>query len=128
MHRTGKRRCETVIKLIAAVLIWSLFIFDRSVAAVRSFGVGIVVPGDQFNSCVDGFKQGMKELGLIEGRDVNYLFESTSTDKPKLIEATKKLLGEKVNLIFTVTNTALAEVGRLAKPSKTPVVFGTAAG
>jgi hypothetical protein len=39
----------------------------------------------------------MKELGLIEGRDVNYLFENTSTDKSKLIEATKKLLGEKVN-------------------------------
>jgi len=128
MHRTQKHRIGIVIKLLAVVLVLSFLSLERSVAADRPFRVGIVVPGDQFNSCVDGFKRGMKELGLIEGRDVNYLFENTTTDKLKLISATKKLLVEKVNLIFTVTNTALAEIGPLAKPSRTPVVFGTAAG
>ena len=114
--------------LLTVALVLSAVNFNESVAADRPFRIGVVFPGDQFLPNIDGLKLGMKELGHVEGRDIQYIVEDSGGDKAKLIEMTKKLLADKVNLIFTVTNTALADVGPLAKPSKTPVVFGTAAG
>ena len=128
MKRTRKQRFQTVIKLLAVALILSFPYVDRSVAAERPFRIGVVVPGDQYLPSVAGLKRGMKDLNYIQERDVNYLLENSGRDKAKLIDMTKKQLAEKVNLIFTATNTALAVVGPLAKPSKTPVVFGSAAG
>jgi putative ABC transport system substrate-binding protein len=128
MKRTRKHRIETVMKFLAFAFLLSFVNAGQSSAADRPFRIGIVVPGDEFLPNVDGLKQGMKELGYIDGGDVQYLLENSAGDKAKLIEATKKQLVEKVTLIFTVTNTALAVIGPLTKPSKTPVVFGSAAG
>jgi len=128
MHRTRKNSFEIVIKFLAVALVLSFLNLDRSVAAERPFRIGIALPGDLILSCVDGLKQGMNNLGFIEGQDVQYLFENSAGDKAKLIEITKRQLADKVNLIFTVTNTALADIVSLTKSSRTPVVFGTAAG
>lgn len=97
-------------------------------AASRPYRIGIMLPGDQWASCVDGFKEGMKGLGYVEGRDVVYLFENAKGDKKKVGEVTRKFVAEKVDIIFTITNTALKVVAQATKGSKVPVVFGSASG
>lgn len=94
----------------------------------RPFKIGIVLPGDHWISGVEGFKQGMKSLGYVEGKNVQYLFDNAQGDKARVAELTHRYLAEKVDVIYTITNTALKTVAQLAKPSKTPVVFGSASG
>jgi putative ABC transport system substrate-binding protein len=100
----------------------------ESSGADRPFKIGIVLPGDEWLTCVDGFKQGMKDLGYIERKNIVYLFDNAKGDKARVAELTRTYLAEKVDVVFTVTNTALKNVAELARPSKTPVVFGSAAG
>lgn len=99
-----------------------------SSAEGKPYRVGIMLPGDQWASSVEGFKEGMKRLGYVEGRDVRYLFENAKGDKKKVAEITKKFVDEKVDVIYTITNTALKVVAEVSRPSKTPVVFGSASG
>jgi len=117
-----------MIALAAITMAAALWTVHEGRAAERPFRIALLVPGDQYLACVAGLKQGMKDLDFIEERDVHYLLENSGGDKAKLIEMTKKQLGAKVNLIFTVTNTALQDIAPLTKPSRTPVVFGSAAG
>lgn len=100
----------------------------ESSGAEHPFRIGIVLPGSQLAASIEGLKRGMREQGYTDERDIAYLLHNTGSDKAKIIEATRSLLADNVDLIYTVTNTALAEVGPLAAASKTPVVFGSAAG
>lgn len=112
-----------------AVLIVFLISGLQGVAiAAGPFKVGIVLPGDEWLSGVEGLRQGMKALGYVEGKDVNYLFANARGDRARVAELTKSFLSEKVDVIFTITNTALKIVAQIAKLSKTPVVFGSASG
>jgi putative ABC transport system substrate-binding protein len=128
MKRTRNHGFATAIRLLAVALVLDVVSLNESAAVDRPFRIALLVPGDQYLACVAGLKAGMKQLDLIEGRDVQYFLENSGGDKAKLVEMTKKHLAEKVNLIFTVTNTALQYIAPLAKPSKMPVVFGSAAG
>jgi putative ABC transport system substrate-binding protein len=90
--------------------------------------VGIVLPGDEWAAGVEGFRQGMKGLGYVEGRDIQYLFENAKGDKKKVAEATARFVADKVDAIFTITNTALKVVADITRNNKMPVVFGSASG
>lgn len=84
-------------------------------AASKPFRIGVMLPGDEWASSVNGLKEGMKGLGSAEGRDVVYLFENAEGDKKKVDEVTKKFVAEKVDVIFTITNTALKVVAQATK-------------
>ncbi|MBI3057786.1 MAG: ABC transporter substrate-binding protein [Deltaproteobacteria bacterium] len=87
-----------------------------------------MLPGDQWASSVDGLKEGMKGLGYVEGRDVRYFLENASGDKKRVAEITRKFVDEKVDMVFTITNTALKVVAEVTRASRLPVVFGSASG
>ncbi len=126
MKPTSQSRFSTAIRVGAFLAI--LLTFGEGSGAERPFRIGVILPGDQFTASLDGLKQGLKALGHGEGRDVVYIVQNNGGTKAQIIEATHALIAERVNLIYTATNTALASVGPLAKSAKIPVVFGTAAG
>lgn len=97
-------------------------------AAGKPSKIGIVLPGDTWVSAVEGLKAGLKKLGYAEEKDVTYLLDNARGDKKRVAETTKKFVSEKVDLIFTITNTALKVVADGTRVSKVPVVFGSASG
>jgi putative ABC transport system substrate-binding protein len=97
-------------------------------AAGRPYRVGIVLPGDEWTAGVQGFTEGMKGLGYAEGKDIQYLFENAKYDKKRVAEVTTKFISDKVDAIFTITNTALKVVADITRTNKMPVVFGSASG
>lgn len=115
---------QKIMSAIVGLLLLPLPVHGAS----KPYRVGIMLPGDLWASSVDGFKEGMKGLGYVEGRDVVYLFENAKGDKKKVDEVTRKFAAEKVDVIFTITNTALKIVAQATKGSKVPVVFGSASG
>lgn len=97
-------------------------------AASKVYQIGIVLPDDEWASSVFGLKEGMKGLGYEEGREVVFFLDNAKGDKSRVSETTKKFIADKVDAIYTVTNTALKIVVEATRPSKMPVVFGSASG
>jgi putative ABC transport system substrate-binding protein len=114
-------------KTIVAFLLLVLVPLASS-AEGKPYRVGVVLPGDTWASSVEGLKEGMKGIGYAEEKDIRYLFENAKGDKKRVAEITKKFVDERVNVIFTITNTALKVVAEVARASKLPVVFGSASG
>ena len=113
---------------VAAVLPGLLLISIAVAAGAKPYRIGIVLPGDQWGSGVDGLKEGMRGLGYVEGRDIHYLIANAAGDKAKIEEATRQFVAQKVDVVYTITNTALKIVAQVAEPSRTVVVFGSASG
>jgi len=114
-------------KIVVAFLLLMLVPLATS-AASKPYRVGIMLPGDQWASSVDGLKEGMKGLGYVEGRDVRYFLENAGGDKKRVAEITRRFVDEKVDMVFTITNTALKVVAEVTRASRLPVVFGSASG
>jgi putative ABC transport system substrate-binding protein len=113
---------------VVAVFLALLLIPIAVAAGAKPYRIGVVLPGDQWVSGVDGLKEAMQGLGYVEGRDVLYLVENAASDKAKVEEATRNFVAQKVDVIYTITNTALKIVAQVTQPSRTPVVFGSASG
>jgi putative tryptophan/tyrosine transport system substrate-binding protein len=108
---------------------FTLFLSVASAFAMdKSYRVAILLPGDEWVSSVDGLKEGMSALRYSEGREVEYIFANAKTDKARIAELTQRFLTERVDVLFTITNTALKIVAQETRGSKLPVVFGSASG
>jgi putative ABC transport system substrate-binding protein len=116
--------CAGVVAVFAAFLLSPI----AAAAGAKPYRIGIVLPGDQWVSGVDGLKEGMRGLGYVEGRDISYFIENAAGDKAKIEEATRNFVAQKVDVVYTITNTALKIVAQATRPSRTPVVFGSASG
>jgi putative ABC transport system substrate-binding protein len=104
-------------------------LFPLNVQAVNAtYQIGIILPDDEWASSIDGLKDGMKSLGYIEGQNIVYEVDNAKGDKKRVLETAKKFVADKVDAIYTVTNTALKIVVDTTRASKTPVVFGSASG
>lgn len=119
------------IHRVIGVTLLAAIAFPGSVAVAageKVHRIGVVLPGDHWVSSIDGLKEGMKQLGYAEGRNVEYLVDNAQGDKQRVAEATRHFVTSKVDVIYTITNTALKVVIAATQPSRTPVVFGSASG
>lgn len=114
--------------IVAALLTVTLPGSFATAAGGKVHRIGVVLPGDHWISSIDGLKEGMKPLGYVEGQNVEYLIDNAQGDKQRVAEATRRFVATKVDVIYTITNTALKVVIAATRPSRTPVVFGSASG
>jgi putative ABC transport system substrate-binding protein len=130
MMELGQYREKQLGSVISVflILLAGIGCTNLALAAGKPYRVAILLPNDEWASSMDGLKEGLKSLGNIEGRDIQYLFENAKGDKNKIIKIAKRYVSEKVDLLFTVTNTALKIVVQETKASKLPVLFGSASG
>lgn len=128
LHSNGWHLHRAWWQSLAAVFLVALTTPLVAFSASPPYRIGIVLPGDQWESSIDGLKEGMKTLGYVEGKDLLYSLENAKGDKVKVAESTKKFIAQKFDVIYTITNTALKVVAQETKATKTPVVFGSASG
>ena len=109
--------------ILCAVLSALLFAPCDLAAAQKSkaYRIGVIHQGGPYRAVVDGFRSGLRELGLEEGKKISLQISETKSD-PKIIEeAAKAFERDKVNLIYAITTSAVVPVKNVA--SKTPIVF-----
>src|SRR6185437_12833121 len=87
----------------------------------KVYRIGVIHQGGPYQAVVDGFRFGLRELGLEDGKKISLQISETKSD-PKIIEqAAKAFERDKVNLIYAITTSAVVPVKNVA--SKTPIVF-----
>src|SRR5882724_4362094 len=70
---------------------------DQSQA--KSFKVGLLSGGTQFNNVIVGFKAGLTNLGYTEGKNITYVYDGPTKSNDQLNPYAQKLLAAKVDLI-----------------------------
>ena len=87
----------------------------------RANPVGVVLQGGSLYAVLDGFREGLKELGVQEGKDVVLDIRDTKGDLKLAEEAAKSLEREKVKLIFAINTSVAAAAKRVT--TEIPIVF-----
>jgi putative ABC transport system substrate-binding protein len=87
----------------------------------RVYRVGVVLLGGPYSAAIDGLRDGLRQLGLEEGKQLILHVRDVRSD-PKAVEtAAKHLENERVDLIYSVTTSASIAVKRATK--NVPIVF-----
>ncbi|MGB7950257.1 MAG: ABC transporter substrate-binding protein [Candidatus Binatia bacterium] len=89
------------------------------------YRVGVLLPGSHWYDIIDGLRDGLKALGLEEGKQFVLEIRDTKGDLKAAEEAARNLEKEKVNLIFT-TRTSVTIAAKRAT-ADIPIVFSAGA-
>ena len=115
------------MKLIAAGLIVALtlgMLTSLPAADAQQLGkmprVGVLSPSADF--FLNAFRQGLRELGYIEGRNISLEYRSAEGRANRLFDLAAELVGLKVHVMVTITSLSV----RAAKQATTtiPIVMG----
>jgi putative tryptophan/tyrosine transport system substrate-binding protein len=113
-----------VILLVILAAIGYFLIFPQN---KKIYHVGILSALNLFDPAAEGFKEGMKNLGYIEGKNIVYDIHKLPTENDK--EMKKVLDGfvvEKVDLIVVGPTSAALKAKSVAQSTNIPVVFASA--
>ena len=115
-----KSTCSSI--LIGAVLLGMvLAACDNEKGKTYTVGVINVVPA--LDQTLAGFKDGMTQLGYIEGKNIRYVYHGATTDMSKLSATAQTLLADKIDLIFSITTPATLTAKQATDGIGLPVVF-----
>jgi len=110
---------------LRVVVILTLFLVASTLPVhaqqARVYRVGVVIMGGSYWAAVDGLREGLKELGLEEGKQVILHVRDVRSDIKAVAAAAKALEAEKVDLIYSVSASASVEVKRATR--SVPISF-----
>jgi putative tryptophan/tyrosine transport system substrate-binding protein len=87
----------------------------------RVYQVGVIMQGGPYSVAIDGLRDGLRELGLEEGKQFVLRVRDAKGDLTAVAGAARDLERETVDLIYAVTNSVTVAVKRATK--SVPVVF-----
>jgi putative tryptophan/tyrosine transport system substrate-binding protein len=87
----------------------------------KVYRVGVIHHGGPYKAVVDGFRDGLGQLGLEEGKHFLLNIRDSKSDLKAVEEAARNFERERVNLIFAVTTSAVTPVKNVT--SEIPIVF-----
>ncbi|MBF0360561.1 MAG: ABC transporter substrate-binding protein [Oligoflexia bacterium] len=103
-----------------------IFINPKICLAKDQFIVGILQMVDSMESAVTGFKDGMKELGYIEGKKITYKYYNAKGDLIKLKGLSDTLINDsELDLIFVCSTPATRALKKASEENKKsiPILF-----
>jgi putative ABC transport system substrate-binding protein len=92
-----------------------------SAQQARPYRVGVVFPGGSYSRAIDGLRDGLKELGMEQGRHFVLDERDVKGDLAAVGPAAKGLEQAKVDLIFSIATSVTQAVKQATRD--TPIVF-----
>src|SRR5215831_20551135 len=80
--------------------------------AIKIHRIGVVLPGGVYYQAVEGLRDGLKELGFVEGTQYVLHVRDAKGDQKAEGDAARNLEQEKVDLIFALGTSASLAVKR----------------
>ena len=87
----------------------------------RVYRVGVILQGGSYSTTIDGLRDGLKELGLEERKQVVLDVRDAKGDLKSVEAAARSLEGEKVDLIYAIATSVTLAAKRATK--SVPIVF-----
>jgi len=95
--------------------------FAAQAQQARVYRVGILWVGGAASASIDGLRDSLRELGLEEGKQVIFHLRDSNGDLKSIETAAKRLEGERVDLIYTVSTSVTLAAKQATK--NVPIVF-----
>jgi putative ABC transport system substrate-binding protein len=92
----------------------------------KVYRVGVLSGLDFVADITDGFKEGMTELGYVEGQNIVYDVQKTNFDMAAYKSILQKFVADKVDLILVFPTEASMEAKTATQETGIPVVFNFA--
>ncbi len=108
---------------LAGIVMLALFIVPLATDGQqnRVYSVGVLLQGGSYSPAVDGLREGLRELGLEEGKQLVLDVRDAKGDLKAVEAAARSLEAEKVDLIYSVTTSVTLAAKRATK--RVPIVF-----
>jgi len=110
-------------RLLVIVVVVGLLLSGCGKPEPKVYRVGVLSGLSYVANITDGFKEGMAELGYIEGENIVYDVQATDFDMAFYQNAAQKFVADKVDLIFVFPTEATIEVKTAVEGTDIPVVF-----
>jgi putative ABC transport system substrate-binding protein len=117
-------RRRQFIGLIGALAVGLPFVLGKPALAQPTSTtprVGILWPGAPPDKWDEAFRQGLRALGYVEGRNILFEYRWAEGKQERLAELAKELIQQKVDLIVTISAPAILAVKE--QTTATPIVF-----
>ena len=115
------RRHIALFKIWGVVALLMNFFCPSSYAwaqAAKQFKVGILTDAMvPWHSSTNGFRDGLKEFGYVEGKNIIFEVRTSKGDLARLPKLAAELMEQKPDLLFCVSDACRKETGRI------PIVF-----
>jgi putative tryptophan/tyrosine transport system substrate-binding protein len=108
-----------VFSLLLTVLLPAVFLVEAQQAKV--YRVGVIHQGGPYKAVVDGLRDGLKQSGYEDGKQILLEIRDTKSDLKLVEEAAKTFEREKINLIYAVATSVVSPVKNVT--SQIPIVF-----
>lgn len=123
--RAGRLRGNPVVMILRSTFLLSVVVLFGAQPAydqpVKIHRVGIIHPGGSQGETVDGFRQGLKEVGLIEGKQVLIDIRDIKGNAPAAEKEARDLEKNDASVIVALTTPVITKV--TAATTKVPIVF-----
>jgi putative ABC transport system substrate-binding protein len=112
-----------MISKIFFIFILSSIWFGQAIAAqpAKPYRIGVLFPGGAQYETLNGLREGLKELGLEEGKQFVLVIKETKGETAAAEQGAKMLEQENVSLIYAITTPIITIVK--SATTKTPIVF-----
>jgi len=121
----NKKSIITVVAIIVVALIgfWRFPPSQTTADEKKVFTIGIARWNfdPTYNSNVEGFKDGLAEMGYAEGENVKFIIKSPQSDLKIQRQIIQSFIDEKVDLIFSITTPGTLIAKEMT--SQIPIVF-----
>jgi putative tryptophan/tyrosine transport system substrate-binding protein len=120
-HHHFQSKIYRALILLAGIVAAALLL--GGCATPKVYRVGILTSNPSFAAIGNGFKDQMTKLGYIENKNITYITQNANPDPEDRQLQAKKLVDDKVDLIFTSgsEDTVAAQAG--TQGTNVPVVF-----
>jgi putative ABC transport system substrate-binding protein len=105
--------------LSAALIVASAHLAEAGQAKV--YRVGVIYQGGPYKAVVDGLRDGLRQLGYEEGKQITLESRDTKSDLKLVEQNAKTFERENINLIYAVTTLVTTAVKNVT--SQVPIVF-----
>jgi len=102
------------------VLLWS------GAVAARVFTIGMITNTAIHDAAIAGFKEGMAELGYVEGENVRYLYNGISDTDEKIDAALGELLAQEVDLLLSAGKAVTTRLKAALEGTDMPILMTAA--
>jgi putative ABC transport system substrate-binding protein len=120
-NRKSKIQNRKWAEMVAIVVTFMMCGGVTNAQQTKVYRLGVIHQGGPYVGVVDGLRDGLRQLGYEEGKQIRLEIRDTKSD-PKLVEeAARTFERERVNLIYAVTTSVATAVKNVT--SQIPIVF-----
>lgn len=112
---------RALVALLLPVALTLLLVCSSWAQSTDLRRIGVLTPGGDFGGVLEGLRQGMAQLGYVEGKQITFVVEDTKMETLDPLKAATRLLATKPDLLVTVATSHAAAAKQVA--GNFPVVF-----